>query len=90
MPPCVTQPQEVHGNGVSRICSELNRDLEAFRNRPLDHVELHYVFADATYLEGRVNGRVGSRAVVVATGVTATGDREVLGISVGDSEDGAF
>ncbi len=31
-----------------------------------------------------------SRAVVVATGVTATGDREVLGVEVGDSEDGAF
>ena len=31
-----------------------------------------------------------SRAVVVATGVTASGDREVLGVEVGDSEDGAF
>jgi hypothetical protein len=31
-----------------------------------------------------------SGAVVIATGVTATGDREVLGIDVGDSEDGAF
>jgi hypothetical protein len=31
-----------------------------------------------------------SRAVVIATGVTATGDREVLGADVGDSEDGAF
>lgn len=31
-----------------------------------------------------------SRAVVIATGVTANGDREVLGIDVGDSEDGAF
>ena len=31
-----------------------------------------------------------SRAVVVATGVTRTGDREVLGVEVGDSEDGAF
>ena len=31
-----------------------------------------------------------SRAVVVVTGVTATGDREVLGVDVGDSEDGAF
>src|SRR4051794_8975983 len=75
---------------VSRICAELDRDLDAFRNRPLDHVEFPYVFADATYVKGRVNGRVVSRAVVVATGVTATGDREVLGIEVGDSESGAF
>ena len=27
---------------------------------------------------------------MVATGVTITGDREVLGLAVGDSEDGAF
>jgi putative transposase len=75
---------------VSRICAELDRDLQAFRDRPLDHIGFPYVFVDATYLKGRVRGRVVSRAVVIATGVTATGDREVLGIDVGDSEDGAF
>jgi mutator family transposase len=75
---------------VSRICAELDRDLDVFRARPLDHVGFPYVFVDATYLKGRVRGRVVSRAVVIATGVTATGDREVLGIDVGDSEDGAF
>ena len=75
---------------VSRICAGLDKELEEFRNRPLDHVPFTYVFADATYVKGRVGGRVVSRAVVVATGVTAQGDREVLGIEVGDSENGAF
>jgi putative transposase len=75
---------------VSRICSELDRDLKAFRDRPLDHASFVYVFLDATYVKGRVRGRVVSRAVVIATGVTSTGDREVLGVDVGDSEDGAF
>jgi putative transposase len=75
---------------VSRICAELDTDLEAFRGRPLGHVGFPYVFCDATYVKGRARGRVVSRAVVVATGVTATGDREVLGVDVGDSEDGAF
>lgn len=75
---------------VSCICSQLDGDLDAFRNRPLDHVEFPYVFADATRIKGRVDGRVVSRAVVIANGVTATGDREVLCIAVGDSEDGAF
>jgi transposase-like protein len=75
---------------VSRICSELDHDLKTFRDRPLDHIEFPYVFLDATYVKGRVRGRVVSRAIVIATGVTATGDREVLGIDVGDSEDGAF
>ena len=75
---------------VSRICAGLDKELSEFRERPLSHVAFPYVFADATYVKGRVRGRVVSRAVVVATGVTANGDREVLGIEVGDSEDGAF
>jgi putative transposase len=48
------------------------------------------VFLDATYVKARVDSRVVSRAVVIATGVTADGGREVLGCEVGDSEDGAF
>jgi putative transposase len=75
---------------VSRICTELDEGLEAFRTRPLGHVEFPYVFVDATYVKARVRGRVVARAVVVATGVSAGGDREVLGVEVGDSEDGAF
>jgi putative transposase len=75
---------------VSRICSELDKELEPFRNRSLDHLAFPYVFLDATYIKARVRGRVVSRAVVIATGVAATGDREVLGIDIGDSEDGAF
>jgi putative transposase len=75
---------------VSRICAELDTTLEAFRTRSLEHVEFPYVFLDATYVKARVGGRVLSRAVVIATGVTRAGDREVLGTDVGDSEDGAF
>jgi putative transposase len=75
---------------VSRICSELDESLQAFRDRPLDHVEFPYVFLDATYVKARSGGRIVSKAVIVATGVTRNGDREVLGVEVGDSEDGAF
>jgi putative transposase len=74
---------------VSRICAELDEQLGAFRSRSLAHIEFPYVFLDATYLKGRVNHQVVSRAVVVATGVSMDGHREVLGCAVGDSEDGA-
>ena len=50
----------------------------------------NYVFVDATYCKARVNRRVVSQAVVVATGVCGDGRREVLGFAEGDSEDGAF
>jgi putative transposase len=75
---------------VSRICAELDGEVAAFRSRSLAHTGFPYVFLDATYLKARVDGRVVSRAVVIATGVTADGGREVLGLDVGDSEDGAF
>ena len=64
---------------VSRICRQLDTEMSAFRSRSLSHVEFPYVFLDATYLKGRVNHQVVSRAVVVATGVTMDGGREVLG-----------
>jgi putative transposase len=83
-------PSGMSKSEVSRICKELDQDLEAFRTRPLGHTGFPYLFCDATYVKGRVKGRVVSRAVVVVTGVSSTGDREVLGVDVGDSEDGPF
>src|SRR5664280_3075475 len=41
---------------VSRICAEMDTELEAFRTRPLDHVAFPYVFCDATYVKARVAG----------------------------------
>jgi transposase-like protein len=75
---------------VSRICADLDAEVGAFRDRSLAEAAFPYVFLDATYCKARVNRRVVSQAVVVATGVRADGWREVLGFAVGDSEDGAF
>jgi putative transposase len=75
---------------VSRICADLDTEVAAFRDRSLAGQAFPYVFLDATYCKARVNRRVVSQAVVVATGVRADGWREVLGFAVGDSEDGAF
>ena len=74
---------------VSRLCSELDDLVSAFRNRPLAG-PYPYVCLDATFLKVRENGRVTSKAVVIATAIRATGEREVLGLDVGPSEDGAF
>ncbi|WP_328291368.1 IS256 family transposase [Kineococcus sp. NBC_00420] len=71
---------------VSRICADLDTEVEAFRTRPLDAQATPYVFLDATYCKARIRGRVVSQAVVIATGVTADGHREVLGCNVGDAE----
>ena len=81
---------------VSRICADLDGMVAAFRSRTLGHTPFPYVYLDATYLHVRetaradLPGQVVSKAVVVATGITATGGREVLGLAVGDSEDETF
>jgi hypothetical protein len=75
---------------VSRICADLDGEVSAFRDRSLAGQAFPYIFVDATYCKARVNRRVVSQAVVVATGVCGDGRREVLGFAVGDSEDGAF
>ena len=48
------------------------------------------MFLDATYCKVRIGQRVVSQAVVIATGVSADGRREVLGCAVGDSETEVF
>ena len=77
---------------VSRICAGLDERVAAFRNRTLGHTAFPYVYLDATYVNVRDDalGQVVSRAVVVATGITAHGGREVLGVDIGDSEDETF
>lgn len=75
---------------VSRICAGLDREIEAFRTRTLTHTGFPYVFCDATFCKVRVGAHVVAQALVVATGVSAEGTREVLGTAVGDSESFEF
>jgi putative transposase len=75
---------------VSRICAELDAAVAEFRERRLDHIRFPYVFLDATYVKAHDGARVVAKAIIVATGVSADGNREVLGLAVGDSEDKAF
>lgn len=75
---------------VSRICAGLDTHVSAFKERRLDHTSFPYIWLDATYLHVRDDHHVVSKAVVIATGVSAQGHREVLGFGVGDSEDEVF
>jgi putative transposase len=76
---------------VSLLCAELDAEVERFRSRSLGDTAYPYVWLDATFIKGRQQGRVVAQAVVIAIGLNlATGQREVLGVDVGPSEDGAF
>jgi putative transposase len=74
---------------VSRMAAELDEQVAAFRNRPLDAGPYSYVFLDALTQRVREGGRIVNVACVVAVGVNADGHREVLGLDVITTEDGA-
>ena len=73
---------------VSEIAGELDEGVEAFRQRPLESA-YPYLWLDALEVKSREGGRTVNVTVVVATGVNETGHREVLGVDVVTSEDGA-
>lgn len=74
---------------VSRLCQELDEEVHRFRSRRLEG-PYPYVWLDATFLKVRKDSRVTNMAVVLAIAINRAGEREVLGLDVGPSEDGAF
>jgi transposase-like protein len=78
----------VSAGQVSQLCAALDDKVRQFRERPL--AESRYLWVDALYEKVRVDDRVESMAVVIATGVNREGRREVLGFDViaAESEEG--
>lgn len=74
----------VSAGQVSQLCATLDEKVRQFRERPLG--ESRYVWVDALYEKVRVDERVESMAVVIATGVNREGRREVLGFDVVPAE----
>lgn len=75
---------------VSVMATELDEHVEQFRTRRLEEAgPFTFVAADALVLKVREGGRVVPVHVLVATGVNADGHREILGVQVTSSEDGA-
>lgn len=75
---------EVSSSTVSRLTTQLDEELQRWRERPLGDVP--YLILDARYEHVRRGGTVVDMALLVAIGVTPDGRRTVLGVSVSDSE----
>jgi putative transposase len=75
---------------VSEMAKDLDAHVEEFRTRGLEDAgPFTFVAADALVLKVREGGRVVPVHALVATGVNADGHREILGVQVTTSEDGA-
>ena len=70
---------------VSKLCEELDKEVEQFRRRPLTKA-YPFLIVDAIYVKARDAGRVKSKGLLVAIGVNEDGNREVLGFKAGDGE----
>jgi len=75
---------EVSAMQVSRAAKQLDEVLQEWRERPLGAIR--YLFLDARYEKVREAGQIRDAAVLLATGITPEGERQVLGVSVSLSE----
>jgi len=75
---------EVSATQVSRASAQLDVVLQEWRERPLG--EISYLYVDALYEKVREAGQVRDAAVLVASGITPEGERQILGVSVSLSE----
>jgi transposase-like protein len=69
---------------VSRMCSELDEQVGAFRERPLEG-RYPYLWLDAKVERVRESGGVRQKCLVIAYWAHESGRREVIGIDVGEA-----
>ncbi|MFD0531334.1 IS256 family transposase [Kitasatospora arboriphila] len=74
---------------VSDMAKHLDERVAEFRHRPLDQGPYTFVRVDALTQKAREGGRIVNVHCLVAVGVNNEGQREMLGLDVATSEDGA-
>lgn len=70
---------------VSALCAGLQPRVDAFNERRLEG-EFPFVLVDAMFIKSRDGERVVMRAALVVSGVDASGNRQILGVRIGDTE----
>ncbi len=80
---------EVSHDLISRVTDAVLEDVLAWRTRPLERV-YPVVFLDALRVKIRHDGVVKNKAVYVALALTLTGEKEVLGLWVEQTEGAKF
>jgi putative transposase len=74
---------------ISNITDEVSAEVTAWRNRTLSAV-YPIVYLDAIRVNVRINGRVDTRVIYVAIGVSMIGRKEILGFWAESSEGAKF
>lgn len=74
---------------ISAVTDAVLEDVQAWQSRPLDPV-YPIVYLDAIHLKLRASGHVQMQAVYLALGITLTGEKDLLGLWVGENEGAKF
>ncbi len=77
---------EISKSTVSALCSRLDPLVHAWNERDLSGTVYPFLLVDALVVKVREEGRVRQRGVLIATGISGEGQRELLGLQLGDSE----
>lgn len=80
---------EVSPSLISKVTDAVLDEVKAWQGRPLDAV-YPIVYLDAVHLKIRTDGRVQNRAVYVALGVDLAGNKQLLGLWIGEAEGAKF
>ena len=70
---------------VSHLCAGLDPRVSAFNERRLEHA-YPFVLVDALFIKTRCDDHVVTRAALIVTGIRGDGYREILGVTLGDTE----
>ena len=74
---------------VSQLCTGLDARVRAFNERPLG--SFPFLIIDAMYCKSRTDyDGVVSKAALMISAINAEGNREILGVRIGDSESDSF
>lgn len=80
---------EVSPSLISRVTDAVLDDAKAWQNRPLEPV-YPVVYLDAIHVKIRTDGRVQTRAIYIALAIDLTGNKQLLGMWIGESEGAKF
>lgn len=85
------QLEELYGGAtisaavISEVIESVSEDVKVWQSRPLDEV-YPIVYLDALYVNIKVSGRVSKRAVYVVLAIDTEGNKQLLGLWVGEAE----
>ncbi len=80
---------EISAEMVSKITERIMPEIKEWQNRPLEPV-YPFIFMDAIHYKVRDGGRIINRAAYVVLGINIEGNKDILGIWIGENESSKF